>query len=794
MAFKVEGIGSSLHDQIKEMQAPDLESPVRLELVVTRLKYYAPDTSFFVIEGVPQGRLPDLPDGYEQEACRLTGGVSVKGNSPLFASNDMVGSTFACHGHWVLDPTHGMQFESVFVQDVIPTTTSGLLRYLSRGNLKGIGPALANTMVKKWGMEVLSILDNDPEKLSELPGISADKAAAIGRLWTERKSDFEYLAFFGEYGIGEMTTRRIREHFSDDGLIMRVRKNPYMITQVEGVGFKTADLMAKNLGFPPDDPLRTQAALDQVLRDRIQNAGHTTIPFSEWIELSAQYLAQPASALEGSARKLIREGRVIKRSLPVCVQEANGSAHQVQMDCVSPISIARHEETIAAWLASNREAAEDMSPEEAINRAHGLSRLRSPSLGLDISQQAAAWMALCSSCAVMTGGPGTGKTTTIRAVANFLSSQRIPFRLVAPTGRAAKRMQEAIGFQASTIHRALEYSPQSGFARNEMSPLSEDYIVVDEASMVDAALGAALVRAIKPSAKLLWVGDVDQLPSVGPGDVLRNLIDSQAVPVSRLQTVHRQAKGSAIALNAQRVLAGHPPVMDGNPAVEDFAFITAKDNETIIEGIKSMVRLALSQGFEPNDIQILCPQKPGAVGTEALNEILRPLLNPNAPEPPPGSNRPWRVGDRLMQTKNNYDKMVFNGDMGIVRRMDDDGGILLEMEDGAMVEMSKKESYDLLVGFAITVHKSQGGERPVIIMPMAPAHTFMLDRNLVYTGITRGKKKVFVVGHPKTALLAISKKSTNIRLTGLIHEIERANTKVQIEDDVAPSGVGFTPG
>ena len=775
MAFQAIGVGSAIHDQARDNPLHvDLDKPSRLEVVVSKLRYYAADSSFFVVEGRPSGKLPDLPEGYEGEASRLGVQVSIKGTSPLFALSDHVGSTLACHGHWILDPAYGLQFESVFVQDVLPTTPSGLLRYLSRGYLKGIGPALANQMVKKWGMEVLTILEQSPQLLAELPGVSDEKAVKIGGQWQERKKDFEFLAFFGEYGVGELTTRKIRDHLGDDGLMMRVRNNPFLITQVDGVGFKTADQMAKSLGFPSDHPLRMQAALDQVLLDRIQNAGHTAVPFSEWIQLSAQYLAQPPDILIEPAEQLIQSGRIVRRPLPLVVMEGNGM-NQVMMDCVSPAPIVYNEKLLADWLVANRHHHADPDFRELLNRGDALGRVIAPSLSLDTSQQAAAWMALSSPCSVMTGGPGTGKTTTIRAVSTILESQGRSLRLTAPTGRASKRMQEAVGIPASTIHRALEFNPRmGGFVRNEADPLMEDYFIVDEGSMVDQALASAFVRAIPPRSKLLWVGDVDQLPSVGAGDVLRNVIDSQAVPVARLRTVHRTALGSSIAINAQRILAGHPPVMDGSPEREDFAFIQAKDNETIIEGMKSMVRLALSQGFRASDIQILCPQKTGPVGTEALNDILRPLLNPNAPDPPPGSTRSWRIGDRLMQTKNNYDKAIFNGDMGVVLAMNDDGSVDLEMEDGVHVKLERKESYDLQVGFAITVHKSQGGERPVIIMPMAPAHTFMLDRNLVYTGVTRGKRKVFLVGSPKTAVIAISKKDQNVRLTGLRAEIARA--------------------
>lgn len=775
MGFQASGAGSAPIDHA-QMQADALEGLPKLsklELVVSKLRYYASDTGFFVIEGRPLGELPALPVGFEAEAPRLNASISVKGASNLFASSDHVGGTLACNGRWIMDPTYGLQFESLFIQDVLPTNPSGLLRYLSRGYLKGIGPSLANQMVKKWSMDILRILEEEPERLADLPGLTLEKAEKIGKQWQDRKKDFEFVAFFGEYGIGETTSRKIRDQLGDNSLMMRVRNNPYLITEVDGVGFKTADQMAQSLGFAADHPMRVQAALDQVLTDRIQNAGHTAIPMNDWLSLSAQYLAQPAEALKEPAERLIQAGRIIRRRLPLMVQDGPGMT-RVDMDCVSPASVVFNEKLMADWLVANQSHHKDTSRSQMVDRADALSQVRLPSFGLDPSQQVAAFLALSSPCAVMTGGPGTGKTTTIRAIAKILGSQGRSLRLAAPTGRASKRMEEAVGQSASTIHRALEFNPQEGgFKRNETNPMENDYFIVDESSMIDQVLGSSFVRAIRPGSNLLWVGDVDQLPSVGAGDVLRNLIESGAIPVARLKTVHRQAKGSAIAYNAQRILAGNPPSLEGDPTRDDFAFVQAKDNESIIEGVKQMVRLALAK-FDASDIQVLCPQKTGPVGTEAMNDILRPLLNPNAPPPPEGSTRPWRIGDRLMQTKNNYDQNIFNGDMGVVLDMRDDGSVDLKMEDGRVVSLTRKETYDLQVGFAITVHKSQGGERPVIIMPMAPAHTYMLDRNLVYTGITRGKQKVFIVGSPKTAVIAISKKDQTVRLTGLLSEIRKA--------------------
>lgn len=769
MGFQVSGVGSTNIDQDEGVEV-DLPELAKLELVVSRLRYYTKDTGFFVLEGIPAGKLPPLPEGYQSFANTLQGSVCVKGSSQLFEKSDQAGNTLACHGKWVMDPSYGLQFESIFLQDVIPSNPAGLLRYLSRGYLKGIGPSTAAQMVSKHGMDVLRILKEEPEILTEIPGMTLAKVHHIAKQWQEREKDFEIMAFFGQYEIGEALTRKIRDQMGDEKLIMRVRQNPYSITEVDGVGFKTADRMAKNLGLASDHPMRLESALDQVLKDRIQEGGHTAVPFAEWLDLSAQYISQPPHVLNEHAMSLIRAGRVVSRPLRLIINE-QGQNVEADIQCVTPSGLAHCERILAEWLNENRERHQIASTKTLLRRVDALSRLRSPSLGLDPSQQVAAWMALSSPSSVMTGGPGTGKTTTIRAITQILEAQGVSLRLAAPTGRAAKRMEEAVGRDASTIHRSLQFIPTGGFQRNENNPLDEEFFVVDESSMVDQFLGTSLVRAISPKAQLLWVGDVDQLPSVGAGDVLRNMIDSQTIPVARLKTVHRQAKGSAIAYNAQRVLQGKSPDFEGNPAIEDFAFIPAQDNEAILLGVEKMTRLALSQGFKTSDIQILSPQNTGALGTDVLNTRLRPLLNPNAGPSPEGALRDWRVGDRLMQTKNNYDKNVFNGDMGIVKDLQADGSVKLELEDGRIVDLSRKESYDLKVGFAITVHKSQGGERPVIIIPIVPGHTHMLTRNLLYTGITRGKSKVYLVGNKRTAMMAIQHKETVVRLTGLRQEI-----------------------
>lgn len=774
MGFASNKVGSSRNEgrDVADMIAELTPNAQPLLIEVRRLRFYSEETGFFVLDGIPAGPMPPLPAELADYAANLKRGIPVKGESMMFATGgDPSGNTIACHGRWTVDPTHGLQFQTTYLIDVLPSNPEGLFKYLSAGRLRGIGPATARLIVDRWGMDALRMLDEDPVALAEVSGINRDKAIAIGERWKERRANFEIVAFFGQYGIGENMTMRIADAMGRDGLIARVRNNPYLMTEVDGVGFKTADQMALSLGFSLDSKLRIEAALDHVLRERIQQGGNTAIPLEEWKSLSAQYLNYPVSEIEPHCNTLIRSTRVALRVLDAPLSP--GSA-PLPVHCVSPAPTATTEITIAEQM---RRLQQQVKPRSLTDQARLLQGLEDPVSNLDPSQKAAAWTLLNSPISIMTGGPGTGKTTTLRTVVRLLESVGANVVLAAPTGRASKRMEEAIGSPAMTMHRRLGFLPGNGFKKNEGDPMVGDAFVLDESSMVDSSMCCAWLRAIPSGSRVIFVGDADQLPSVGPGDVLRNLIDSGRVPVARLAKVHRQAEGSGIAQAAQQVLSGRAPV-GTDFAGDDFAFVRADDNMAILAQIETLVRDSLSKGFKHQDIQILCPQKPGDVGTDSLNHRLRWLLNPQNPNQDDpdllASKRGWCLGERLMQTKNNYDLGVFNGDMGTVVDILDDGGVKLEMEDGTPVEFKAAATKDLVLGYAITVHKSQGGERPVVIMPVSPSHTYTLNRNLIYTGITRGKQRVRLVGSPRTAVVAAEKKDQTRRLTGLNHEIEGA--------------------
>lgn len=768
MGFQVGGVGSA------DVRTAETSEDVTLQLVVRRVRFKSVDSGLFIAEATlapgGQNALPAVVAAYKGDS----GSFVIKGTSPGFVSMDPVGSTMSCRGRWVVDPTYGPQFDVLVLQEVVPTTPEALRKYLGSGRLKGIGPATADEMVNRWGVEVLSILDNTPERLQEISGLTPTKVAIISNAWKDKKTYYRLVSFLGAHGIGEGKALKIQETLGPLDLESRIRENPYVLTEVEGVGFKTADQVAMSLGFTPSCALRINAALQHILMDRIQNDGHTAVPAAEWVGLAAAELLRPREEIQKYCQALIDEQKVVLRQLPVAQKEKRyGNEEWVTtvLPCASPIRVAAQENSIAKSLTRLSGAHSPLGPEDS---EVARQTLEDPARNLDPSQKSAAWTALNAPISVITGGPGTGKTTTLRTLVEILRLHGERVVLAAPTGRAAKRMAEAIGEEAKTMHRCLGFKPGKGFECNASNPMQGSVFIVDETSMVDTAMMAAWLSALPTGARMVMVGDADQLPSVGPGDVLKTLIQSGAVPVARLTKVHRQVEGSGIAWNAKRVLEGHAPTFDGNPWSDDFAFLRTEDNMGIQTRLLEVIDGYLEQGIRPQDIQVLSPQKTGDVGVLALNSVLRWKLNPEKPEPIPTEEAPrFMTGERVLQTKNNYDLEVFNGDLGTITKIKDDESMTVEMEDGRTVEYPKAATRDLQLGYAITVHKSQGGERPVILFVCSASHTFMLNRNLMYTGITRGRNKVVMVGSARTAVMAAKKRDELVRTTGLGHEVGR---------------------
>lgn len=776
MGFQVNGVDNA-------EAAPGESALTTIQLVVRRMRFKNPETGLFIAEGVPGSSHVELPPQLAAAYRHAVGPgkpIVIKGVSPSLMADDPVGTTLSCRGHWVVNDTYGLQFDVVYVQDTIPTTPDALRKYLGSGRLKGIGPVTANEMVERWGVDALRILDTEPLRLLEITGLTPSKVAAITETWKAKRAFYGLVSFLGEHGLGESKALKIQECLGEEQLEHRIRENPYVLTEVEGIGFKTADAVARSLGFEPSSPVRINAALQHILNERIQKDGHTAVPSAEWINQAASELLRPREEVQRYCQELINTGKVLLRHLTVVRKEQrNGGEEWVSgvQECVSPMRVARQENEIAKGIA--RLAHFFVSP-GAQERETALQALESTERNLDPSQKAAAWTALTSPVSVITGGPGTGKTTTLRTIVEVLLEQGERVVLAAPTGRAAKRMAEAIGQEAKTMHRCLKYTPAKGFDHHSGKPLVGSVFVVDETSMVDTAMGAAWLNALPSGARLILVGDADQLPSVGPGDVLRSLVDSKAltdskaVTVARLTKVHRQVEGSGIAWNARRILEGHPPSFDGDPWVHDFAFLKAEDNAGIQAHLLRLIDGYLQRGIKPQDIQVLSPQRTGEVGVDALNHLLRWSLNPEKPVPMDPEETPrFLIGERVLQTKNNYDLEVFNGDLGTVVAIRDDESMDVEMEDGRTVVYDKLAAKNLQLGYAMTVHKSQGGERPVVLMVCSASHTYMLNRNLLYTGITRGRNHVVMVGSARTAMLAARKRDELVRVTGLGCEFER---------------------
>ena len=760
MAF-LSGMAAEEPSSRGSSQTPEApRAPNVFRVTIQNLNFHNKDTGFFVAEAVAAGPVPPLPPEIQDLGVRVPRTLKVTGVSQAFEGTDQVGATLECVGEWVVNPRHGLQFDVAFVQDAIPTTVDALEKYLGSGQLKGIGPAVARSIVDKWGLDTLRILENTPERLVEIPGLTEAKSQQIAESWRVKREAYGVVSFLGLHGIGETLAMKVREAFGSQDVERRVRANPYLLTEIEGIGFQKADAVALSIGFPANSPQRLAAALQHVLRDSIDKNGHTAITGTQWMDEAVAQLRRPRDEIKAMCQKLIDSKVVVLRSLRVNPDEP-------PVSCVSPIREARWERSVANHLKrliENRPAL-TLDQEASIQRI-----ISDPSRRLDPSQKDAGLAVFKSPVSVLTGGPGTGKTTTLRSIVAAATDIGWSVVLAAPTGRAAKRMEEAIGMPAATMHRSLKFIPGKGFAKNENDPMVGNLFVVDEASMVDTGMAAAWVRAIPTGATVLFVGDADQLPSVGAGDVLRDFIRSGRVPVARLTRVHRQAEGSGIAWNATQVLQGKSPAMNGDPWRDDFAFIKADNDLAIQESLVEVIEGLLRQGVPPSDIQILCPQKNLDCGTEALNDLLRGLLNPERPDAQRLAEG-LCVGERLMQTKNDYELEVFNGDMGTVTKFNADGSLLMEMEDGRIVQFPKTSLKNLLMGYAITVHKSQGGERPVVLMPISRGHSFTLNRSLLYTAITRGKDRVMLIGDARTTLLSAKKKSQLVRVTGLNNEM-----------------------
>jgi exodeoxyribonuclease V alpha subunit len=645
-------------------------------------------------------------------------------------------------GQWVNDRTHGQQFKARFLRTSAPTSAEGIEKYLSSGMIRGVGPVYAKKLVRAFGDKVFDVIENGPDRLREVEGIGPVRAASILAAWAEQKAVREIMVFLHSHGVSTARAVRIFKTYGADA-IQVMTDNPYRLARdIRGIGFKTADAIAMKLGIEKTAMVRVRAGISYALTEAMEE-GHCGLPTDELVPLAEKLLEVPQQLIRTALEFELQEGTVVADRVS-------------ETPCIFLAGLYRAERTIAHRLMR---LANGTLPWPWIDSDKAVPWVeKRVGFALAESQIAAIRLALMSKVLVMTGGPGVGKTTIVKAIVRILAAKGAGLLLCAPTGRAAKRMTEATGFEAKTIHRLEVDRKSSGFRRGEDNPLDCDLLVVDEASMVDVMLMQALLKAVPDKAALLIVGDIDQLPSVGPGQVLADIISSGAVPVVRLTEVFRQAARSRIITSAHRINQGLMPDLSSPGTDSDFYFVQVDDPATAVTRIIELAKTRILKrfGLDPiRDIQVLCPMNRGGVGARSLNIELQAALNPAGDCRVERFGWTFAPGDKVMQIENDYEKEVYNGDIGTIDNVDLDAGELAVTFDSRSVTYRFGELDVLVPAYAATIHKSQGSEYPAVIIPVLTQHYAMLQRNLLYTGVTRGKQLVVLVGQKKAIAIAV---------------------------------------
>lgn len=659
-----------------------------------------------------------------------------------------VGSVLLVDGDWRVDPRYGQQFVAQSWTEVMPATIYGIEKYLGSGLIKGIGPVYAKAIVNRFGLETIDVIENDIERLLEVPRLGRKRMEKIRESWEKQKDIKEVMVFLQGYGVSTAFAAKIYRKYEKDS-IAKVKENPYQLADdIWGIGFKTADGIASKMGYEKNDPRRCRSGILYTLNE-LAEEGHVYAEPEQLVDAAVKLLEADESPVRQALASMIEANDVVLDNeviyLPPFYHAENGSAKRLQ-------SLLSDTSLFNADIAAEPKAEYGAKPGGIV---------------YDDVQQAAIQKALDSKVMVLTGGPGTGKTTTTQGIIEAFKARHMSILLAAPTGRAAKRMTEATGMEAKTIHRLLEYNPMDGYKRNDENPLDGDALIVDECSMIDILLFYNLMKAIPSNMRLILVGDIDQLPSVGAGNVLRDIIDSQQIPVVRLTRIFRQAQSSRIVMNAHAINAGQFPNIK-NGLDTDFFFINQEDADEIVKLIIGLVRdrLPKTYGYPSKEVQVLTPMQRGTVGAGNLNIELQNALNPTGLSLARGGYT-FRQGDKVMQIRNNYDKNVFNGDIGYITAVDTTERTLSITFDNRVVEYDITELDEIVLAYAVTIHKSQGSEFPVVVMPVTMKHFVMLQRNLIYTGITRAKKICVLVGTTKALTYAIRNNTVSKRNTKL---------------------------
>ncbi len=675
------------------------------------------------------------------------------------------GETIEARGTWINDARFGHQFRAREMHVVPPETIDAIERYLASGMIKGLGPKYAARLVQAFGDRVFEVIEHEPNRLRTIDGIGKMRAQIIMESFHDQKVVREIMMFLSSHGIGTQRAVRIYKTYGARAMDL-ISANPYRLAgDIRGIGFRLADKIAMSLGVEKTSPMRARAGIAYVLNEAM-NEGHCGLPRARFYEMAERLLLIPTPIIDEALEHEIMEHNVLAGDLagePAVFLRALFEAEY-------------------AIAGSFNRLMSDAPPWPEVDLEKRLPALeKAGGLKLADSQTEALRLAMKSRIMVITGGPGVGKTTIINSIISLVAKEGLEITLCAPTGRAAKRMSETTGREARTIHRLLESDPSTGgFRRNEEEPLSCDFLICDETSMVDVPLMHALTRALPDKAALLLVGDIDQLPSVGPGQVLRDIIDSGVVPVVRLTEVFRQARESRIVLNAHMINRGEMPDLQKPQGKSDFYFIEAPSEERGRDKIIELVGQRIPRGFDLDplrDVQILTPMNRGGLGTRSLNIELQQVLNPEKPGQPKARRFGWtyRPGDKVMQTSNDYDREVFNGDLGYILSIDEAESEMVIDFDGRHVSFDFADLDNLTLAYATTVHKSQGSEYPAIIMVMTMQHFPMLERNLLYTGVTRGRQLVLLVGERRAIEKAVRGDRQRHRWTRLrenLREIE----------------------